>query len=105
MTAKEKQADLRMKRKYGVGLSWYNKQFKKQNKGCAICGRPPKKVRLHIDHNHTTGKVRGLLCHPCNRKVLGAIERFKVNIPNIVAYLMQYDSANPLLKGADGPKK
>lgn len=32
---------------------------------CAICSKPSR-TRLHIDHNHKTGKYRGLLCSPCN---------------------------------------
>jgi hypothetical protein len=38
---------------------------------CAICGRPPKTRKLHVDHDHKTGKVRGLLCYTCNRFILG----------------------------------
>lgn len=38
-----------------------------QTNGCAICHRPPKTRRLNIDHDHKTGKIRGLLCHRCNR--------------------------------------
>ena len=39
--------------------------------GCAICGKIPdgefnQTSRLHIDHDHDTGRVRGLLCHGCN---------------------------------------
>jgi hypothetical protein len=34
---------------------------------CAICGAAPKTRRLHIDHDHRTGQVRGLLCYRCNR--------------------------------------
>jgi len=39
----------------------------RQGGGCAICGRPPKKIRLSVDHDHRTGKTRGLLCMRCNR--------------------------------------
>lgn len=34
---------------------------------CAICGKPPMSRRLDRDHDHKTGKPRGLLCHRCNR--------------------------------------
>jgi len=38
---------------------------------CAICLRPPKEgKRLAVDHNHKTGKVRGLLCWFCNKRLL-----------------------------------
>lgn len=36
-----------------------------KQKSCAICGKPPR-ARLQIDHNHKTGKYRGLLCDNCN---------------------------------------
>ena len=42
-----------------------------QGSMCAICGLPPSgkgpNAVLHIDHDHKTGKVRGLLCQACNR--------------------------------------
>jgi hypothetical protein len=34
---------------------------------CGICGRGPQRRRLDRDHDHKTGKPRGLLCHRCNR--------------------------------------
>ena len=75
----------------------YKKRLKEQNGNCAICHRLPKKVRLSRDHNHTTGKPRGLLCMICNRKILGAIERFRVIPEAIVKYLEKFDPENTLL--------
>lgn len=43
-----------------------------QGGGCAICGRPDERSRygrLHVDHCHKTGKLRGLLCQRCNRGI------------------------------------
>jgi hypothetical protein len=47
-----------------------------QGGGCAICGRAaPEGTSLHVDHDHETGVVRGLLCFTCN----GAIGMFTEN--------------------------
>jgi hypothetical protein len=57
---------------YGLDLKDYEKMLKAQNYNCAICGSPPpnnRKTRLAIDHCHTSGKVRGLLCDRCNRSI------------------------------------
>lgn len=42
--------------------------LEKQGGGCGICGdtEPTTKRPWHIDHDHETGKVRGVLCHHCN---------------------------------------
>ncbi len=56
-------------RKYGILLDDYEKMLATQKGHCAICPRKPLKKRLNIDHNHKTGKVRGLLCFPCNYAV------------------------------------
>lgn len=45
----------------------YDELLEAQGGVCAICGRPPKTRRLHLDHDHKTMRVRGLLCHRCNR--------------------------------------
>lgn len=55
-----------LKKKYGITEKDYNILLKKNNGGCWICGRKPKKRRLCVDHNHKTGQVRGLLCYKCN---------------------------------------
>lgn len=40
-----------------------------QRGGCAICGKVPVTEPLHIDHCHTTGTIRGLLCRKCNTHI------------------------------------
>lgn len=60
-------------RKYGLTVSDYDEILESQNGGCAICSgtvTPIDKTgvprRMPVDHNHLTGKKRGILCHPCN---------------------------------------
>lgn len=53
-------------KRYGITTDDYARMFEGQDGACAICKRPPTDKRLAIDHCHTTGKVRGLLCGPCN---------------------------------------
>ena len=56
---KEKRTD-----KYGITPEEYDRMYADQGGVCSICDEPMKKPC--IDHNHTTGQVRELLCHPCN---------------------------------------
>ena len=51
-------------RKYGLSEEHFRLLLISQDYECAICGK--KDRNLVVDHNHTTGKVRGLLCNPCN---------------------------------------
>jgi len=69
---KEKTETKRLKRQYGITREDFNKMLKEQGGTCRICkkagqhfrnGRP---LPLNVDHNHETGKVRGLLCINCN---------------------------------------
>lgn len=58
-----------LKRKYGLSLADMDRLIIAQQGRCAICCRPfgpARKDLEHIDHCHTTGKIRGLLCHQCN---------------------------------------
>jgi hypothetical protein len=80
----------RLLKKYGITTAEYDQMFEAQGGKCAICRRPPKRIRLAVDHDHKgTGRksVRGLLCSMCNRKIVGVIERFKVLPEKIVEYL------------------
>jgi hypothetical protein len=58
-----------IRRQYGITLNEYNEMLENQNYKCAICGNEDEVEgrRLAIDHCHTSGKVRGLLCGKCNR--------------------------------------
>jgi hypothetical protein len=54
-------------RKYGISAADYDEQLKRQNYRCAICRTDDSgKRRFHVDHDHSTGIVRGLLCSNCN---------------------------------------
>jgi hypothetical protein len=61
------------KLRYGITAAEYQKLFEQQDGLCAICSDPPSKYELCVDHDHETGKVRGLLCRPCN-SALGLLE-------------------------------
>lgn len=55
-------------KKYGITGEQYDELLARP---CDICGRPenPGGKRLHIDHCHETGVVRGILCQPCNMMI------------------------------------
>jgi hypothetical protein len=58
-----------LKREYGITVQEYENLVASQNGVCAVCRSPVRGnrwKRLHIDHDHLTGKVRGLLCNNCN---------------------------------------
>ncbi|KKN02364.1 hypothetical protein LCGC14_1118570, partial [marine sediment metagenome] len=60
----ESRRDSLLKYDHGITLKIYNQILKAQNYKCAICGRHEEKFKkhLHVDHDHITGKVRGILC-------------------------------------------
>lgn len=63
-------------KRYGICHNTYEELFLKQDGVCAICATSNKGVRkkyLDVDHDHMTGKVRGLLCGRCNKQ-LGVLE-------------------------------
>lgn len=71
---KEKQKQRSFKnnlKKYGITPETYQQLFTQQEGKCAICSSSEVSVarrsyNLFVDHDHETGKVRGLLCHHCN---------------------------------------
>lgn len=60
------------KRKYGLTLEQHHQMYFDRGGRCAICGETVAYDKIDTDHNHKTGKMRGLLCGNCNRMLGGA---------------------------------
>jgi hypothetical protein len=62
------QCDVNRKHLYGITPEQFDKLIRLQNGKCAICDAPKPSGRgnWHIDHDHESGNIRGLLCHHCN---------------------------------------
>ena len=69
---KETNRVIQYRLKYGITVEEYEILYDKQNGVCAICGQVESRIirgtlcKLSVDHDHETGKVRGLLCQNCN---------------------------------------
>lgn len=83
---------------YGIEWSEYEQRQRHQKYRCLICRRKfdgdGRYDRLHIDHDHKTGKVRGLLCHNCNTG-LGVFRDKKISLENAIRYLEEEFAWNP----------
>jgi hypothetical protein len=84
------------KNRYGITVEQYEAMAKVQNYLCAICKQPESKKRkdgttmiLSVDHNHTTGKVRELLCVRCNL-FIGHLETTGASIESVKEYLVKH---------------
>ncbi len=55
---------LLLKRKYGLTEAEWQELFERQGRRCAICGEGG--TRWSVDHDHATGRIRGILCRACN---------------------------------------
>jgi len=77
----------KLKRLFGITPEDYDRMFAEQRGVCGICGSAsPDGRRLHVDHDHTSNKVRGLLCHDCNRG-LGIFKDSAARLERAVRYL------------------
>lgn len=90
LSASRRRYNLRRKlRLLGIDAEWYQRTLARQGASCAICKNQEssdRKTRLSIDHNHTTGHPRGLLCHGCNVS-LGLMKDDPMRLRNAIAYL------------------
>lgn len=76
-----------LKRNYGITLEDFKRMAEEQSSACAICCRPA--VKLCVDHDHATGKVRGLLCSGCNT-ALGGLRDSVTSATAAAAYLTKH---------------
>lgn len=88
---KEKVRNYRRKFFTGIPLGEYDRKFAEQNGRCAICQRegPVGNRPLGVDHCHVTGKIRSLLCNPCNA-ALGNMEDDAERLQKAIAYLLAW---------------
>jgi len=80
-----------LKHKYKMSLQQYLEKAMEQNYCCAICGLHESNFKnpLSVDHDHNTGKIRGLLCQNCN-KGIGNLKESIQNFQQAIWYLQEY---------------
>jgi hypothetical protein len=74
-----------LKTTYGLTPEEYSDMYLKYDGKCYIC-LEKKDYYLHVDHDHSTGKIRGLLCHGCNN-ALGLLKDSKESLLRAIEYL------------------
>lgn len=74
---------------YGITREEFDSMVEAQGGLCAVCGRDNNGKPLCVDHNHTTGEVRELLCTPCNA-ALGQLQEDPERINALAAYAIKH---------------
>lgn len=85
---KDKSKDRMLRRNYGISLEEYNSMLEEQNGNCYVCGKhhTQQKNSLSVDHCHTTGAVRRLLCSNCNTS-LGLLKENIESVKKLIRYI------------------
>jgi hypothetical protein len=94
---RESSRERRMQRCYGISILEYDKICESQSNSCAICKSTKSLLRKgsqhwNVDHDHKTGKVRGLLCYLCN-SALGHFQDDSERIRKAIEYLKHHQSS------------
>ncbi len=90
--SRRKQRGHYYKKRYGITLEKYGQMLKEQGGVCAICGERSNhktQAHFHVDHDHVTGRVRGLLCIRCNTVIGNSREQTKI-LENAIKYLYRH---------------
>lgn len=82
-----------LKTAYGLTYEAYSKMWQEQEARCKICGigQENLKLTLSVDHDHKTGKVRGLLCRSCNGMLGLAKDNVEI-LNNAIKYLLEIEN-------------
>ena len=84
-----------LRKKYGITIEQYEAMICEHNNVCVICFRSPRgngsRAKLHIDHCHETGKIRGLICPNCNT-ALGMVEDNTNILKRMIEYVERHKS-------------
>jgi hypothetical protein len=86
--------------KYGVLWGFRQALWSSQNGQCAICSCAIEVLGGHIDHDHATGRIRGMLCRDCNNG-LGAFKDSVDNLAIAVEYLKRTDDLRTSIQPVD----
>jgi RNA polymerase-binding transcription factor DksA len=103
-TERKKLADRKsyLKRKYGITIADYERMLEAQGGVCAICGEArPEERTLHVDHDHETGVIRGLLCFRCNNALGDFREEYEL-FQRAADYLDRDEELAGLVRGRVG---
>jgi hypothetical protein len=85
----ERNRESRLRKVFGMSVAEYQEMLTSQGSRCAICKKNTKNgQRLSVDHDHATGKVRGLLCVRCNY-VVGWVED-TASVPDLLNRVARY---------------
>ncbi len=83
-----------IKRTYGIDSETYYEMLERQNYKCAICfsedNNSSARTKMFIDHCHSTGKVRGLLCSKCNMALGNFNDDIEI-LKNAIEYLANFE--------------
>lgn len=77
-----------LRKNFGISIEQYDEMLELQDGCCAICGIEESQLtrRMAVDHDHETGRIRGLLCIECNRGI-GALDDSVEILKQAIKYL------------------
>jgi hypothetical protein len=85
---REKHTQYVVLREHRISPRQWDAMLIAQSGRCAICNLPfgPRPMEPHVDHDHATDRIRGLLCKPCNHGI-GFLRESRANFEAAIAYL------------------